>query len=230
MTSPTPDSARQPAASTWPLVHAERVALAADLAGLSSQQWATQSLCENFTVREVLAHLTAGATLSPARWMAGVIRCRFDFDRQVAIRLAEHLGASPAETLAAFRRALTSTTKPPLRVVAMLGEVIVHAQDIRRPLGIQRDYPVPALTAVATCYQASDLPVNSNSRVRGLRLTATDGPFAAGAGPRMSGTTLALIMAMAGRGCYAGELDGDGAAVFREREAASREGARRSRS
>ncbi|WP_240942518.1 hypothetical protein [Planosporangium thailandense] len=65
----------------------------------------------------MLAHLTAGASLNPVRWMAGVIRCRFDFDRQVAMRLAEHMGATPDETLARYRRVITSTTKPPFPIV-----------------------------------------------------------------------------------------------------------------
>ena len=41
------------------------------------------------TIREVLAHLTATASLNPIRRMAGVIRCRFDVDQQVAVRLGE---------------------------------------------------------------------------------------------------------------------------------------------
>ena len=220
MTSPTPATARRPAAGTWSLIHAERAALAADLAELTAQQWAAPSLCDQFTVREVLAHLTAGASLRPVRWLAGVIRCRFDFDQQVAMRLAEQLGATPAETLARFRRELASTTKPPLPVVAMLGETIVHGQDIRAPLGIERDYPVTTLTTVADYYQGSDLPVLAKKRARDLRLTATDGPFRAGTGPRVSGTTLALIMAMAGRARYCDELEGDGSAILRERQAA----------
>jgi uncharacterized protein (TIGR03083 family) len=219
MTSPTPTTDRRPATGTWPLIHAERAALAADLAELTEQRWATQSLCDRFTVREVLAHLTAGASLNTVRWMAGVIRCRFDFDRQVAMRLAEHMGATAADTLARFRRVTTSTTKPPLPVVAMLGETIVHGEDIRRPLGIERDYPVTTLTAVANYYQGSDLPVLAKERVHGLQLTATDGPFTAGAGPRVSGTTLALVMAMAGRAPYCDELDGDGVVTLRERQA-----------
>ena len=93
-------------------------------------------------MRQVLAHLTAGASLNPVRWLAGVIRCRFDFDKQVAMRLAEQLGATPAETLDTVPGRVTSTTKPPLPTVAMLGETIVHGEDIRRPLGIHRDYPI----------------------------------------------------------------------------------------
>lgn len=220
MTTSTSTADRQSAAGIWSLIHAERGALAADLADLTEPRWATQSLCDLFTVREVLAHMTAGASLGPLRWMAGVLRCRFDFDRQVAMRLAEQLGATPADTLTRFRRVTTSTTKPPVPVVAMLGETIVHGQDIRRPLGIEHDHPVATLTAVAHYYQGSDMPVLTKKRARGLRLTATDGPFAAGAGPEVSGTTLALVMAMAGRAVYCDELDGDGVAILREQSRA----------
>jgi uncharacterized protein (TIGR03083 family) len=217
VTEREPETTLRHAAGTWPLVHAERAALAADLADLTGEQWAAPSLCTGLTVREVLAHLVAGASLNPVRWLAGVIRCRFDFDKQVAMRLAEQLGATPAETLDRFRSVLTSTTKPPVPTLAMLGETIVHAQDIRLPLGIRHDYPIETLTRLAEYYQGSDLPVLTKTRARGLRLVATDGPFTIGSGPLVSGTTLALIMAMAGRGAYCEELQGDGAATLRER-------------
>jgi uncharacterized protein (TIGR03083 family) len=206
-----------PRTGIWPLVHAERAALAADLADLTGEQWATPSLCTGLTVREVLAHLTAGASLNPVRWLAGVIRCRFDFDKQVAMRLAEQLGSTPAETINRFRSVLTSTTKPPLPTLAMLGETIVHAQDIRLPLGIRHDYPIETLTRLAEYYQGSDLPVLTRKRIRGLRLAATDGPFSTGSGPLVSGPTLALTMAMTGRRAYCDEIRGDGAATLRER-------------
>jgi uncharacterized protein (TIGR03083 family) len=201
----------------WSLLHAERAALAADLENLTDEQWATPSLCTALTVREVLAHLTAGASLNPVQWLAGVIRCRFDFDKQVAMRLAEQLGTTPTETLERFRRTATSTTKPPLPIVAMLGEVIVHGEDIRRPLNIHRDYPGQALTKVAEFYQGRNSTIPSKKRSSGLRLEATDGLFSAGSGPAVSGTTLALIMAMAGRATYCDELHGEGVTVLRDR-------------
>jgi uncharacterized protein (TIGR03083 family) len=217
MTTPEPATSLQHASDIWSLVHAERAALAADLADLTGQQWATPSLCTEFTVQQVLAHLTAGASLNPVRWMAGVIRCRFDFDKMNAMRLAEQLGATPAETLTRFRRVVTSTTKAPIPPVAVLGETIVHGEDIRRPLGIHRDYPITTLTQLASYYQGSDLVVPAKKRIAGLRLQASDGPFATGSGPLVSGSTLALIMAMTGRVAYCGELGGDGAATLRAR-------------
>jgi hypothetical protein len=92
-----------------------------------------------------------------------------------------------------------------------------ESQDIRLPLGIRHDYPIGTLTRLAEYYQSSDLPVLTKTRIKGLRLVATDGPFTIGSGPLASGTTLALIMAMAGRGAYCDELQGDGAATLRER-------------
>ena len=53
----------------WPTLHAERAALAADRAGLTDARWATPSLCAGYSVRDVLAHLTAAASLGPVRWM-----------------------------------------------------------------------------------------------------------------------------------------------------------------
>ncbi|MFI8202591.1 maleylpyruvate isomerase family mycothiol-dependent enzyme [Streptomyces sp. NPDC085937] len=204
-------------AEVWGSVHAERAALAGDLRELTDDQWATPSLCDGLTVREVLAHLTAGASLGTVRWLAGVVRCRFDFDKQVALRLAEQLGAGPGETLGRFRRAVPSTTKPPLPVIAMLGETVVHGEDIRRPLGIRRAYPTGTATALAEYYSGTDLVVVARGRTCGLRLVADDGPFATGSGPLVSGRTVDLIMAMTGRTVYCDELRGDGVELLRSR-------------
>ena len=217
MTGSNPAADRGPGAEVWPLIRAERAALLVDLEDLSDEQWAMPSLCSGLSVREVLAHLTAAASLNSVRWLAGVIRCRFDFDKQVAMRLAEQLGASPAETLDRFRRVVPSRSKPPLPVVAMLGETIVHAEDIRRPLGVRRDYPIQTVTRVAEYYQGSDLVVVAKGRIGGLRLVANDGPFKTGSGALVSGSTLALTMAMTGREAYVDDLEGDGVERLRER-------------
>ncbi|GAA3170095.1 MULTISPECIES: maleylpyruvate isomerase family mycothiol-dependent enzyme [Streptomyces] len=217
MTDPRPTASRSRATEIWPLIHAERAALAADLDGLTAEQWATPSLCAGLTVREVLAHLTAGASLNAVRWMAGVLRCRFDFDKQVAVRLAEQLGAAPDETLERFRRIVPSETKPPLPAIAMLGETVVHGEDIRRPLGIRSGRPVEVVTQVAEYYRNSDMVVVAKGRIGGLRLVADDGPFTTGSGPLVSGPTLSLVMAMTGRATHCDDLDGDGVDLLRSR-------------
>ncbi|WP_433800392.1 maleylpyruvate isomerase family mycothiol-dependent enzyme [Actinomycetospora sp. CA-084318] len=203
----------------WPLIHAERAALADDLATLSDQQWQVRSLCTAWTVEETVAHLVAGASIGPWRWIRSVVGARFDFDRHNARRLAEHRGATPAETLTRFRAVVDSTTCPPGPVEMWLGEIVVHGGDVRRPLGLVRDVPVSTLTPLATFLAKQNSTVRSRSISEGLRLSATDGPFTAGPddGPLVSGPTLALVMAMAGRAAFCDDLTGAGVDVLRSR-------------
>ena len=201
----------------WNAAHVERAALAEDLAGLTDAQWALPSLCGSWSIREVVAHLTAAASVGPARWFASVLGAKFDFDLHNDRRLAEQLGATPAETLARFRNIVTSTTSTFGPREAWLGEVIVHGEDIRRPLGIVREIPAEAVTAVAEFYARAGFTVDSKRVIAGLRLEATDGPFATGDGPVAKGTTIALVMAMAGRGAYCQELFGPGVETLRVR-------------
>lgn len=205
----------------WSAIHSERAALADDLEALDDAGWGRQSLCGRWTVEEVVAHLTAGASIGRLRWFASVLGARFDFDLHNQERLAEHRGPSPAATLQRFRRVLTSTTAPSGHTPAWLGEIVVHGQDIRRPLAIERTPSTDAVTEVARFFARRDFTVASRSTTKDLRLEATDGTFCTGEGPLVSGTTLALTMAMAGRGAYCDDLEGDGVATLRERCATS---------
>ncbi|MEV0720816.1 maleylpyruvate isomerase family mycothiol-dependent enzyme [Asanoa sp. NPDC050611] len=201
----------------WPAVHAARAALAADLAELDESQWSHPTLCGDWVVEDVVAHLTAAASTTMPRWLASIVGARFDADLHNQRRLAEQRGATPAETLERFRRIVGSTTAPTRHTAAWLGEVVVHGQDIRRPLGLSATPPVDAVTEVARFFARRDFTVASRSKTRGLRLAATDGPFEAGEGPLVSGPTLAITMAMAGRTVYCDELTGPGVPVLRER-------------
>lgn len=198
-------------------IHTERAALADDLAELTDAQWSTPSLCGEWTVEEVVAHLTAAASTGRFRWMGSVLAARFDFDLHNRRRMAEHRGVTPAETLERFRNIITSTTAASGHTPAWLGEVVVHGQDIRHPLGLARTPAIEAVTEVARFFARRDFTVNSRTAVRGLRLEATDGPFESGSGPLVRGTTLALVMAMAGRAVYCDELTGAGVATLRSR-------------
>ena len=204
----------------WTLARAERTALADDLATLTPEQWRHPTLCGRWDVEEVVAHLTAAASLGRWQWLRSIVGARFRPDVHNARRLAEHRGATPAETLDRFRAVLASTTAPSGDTPAYLGEVLVHAQDIRRPLGLTREPTVEAATPVAEFYVRKDFTVDSRRHVAGLRLQADDGPFAAGDGPLVTGSTLALVMGMAGRTAYLDDLDGPGLPMLRARLAA----------
>lgn len=201
----------------WAAIHAERASLADDLAGLSEEQWHAPSLSGAWTVQDVVAHLTAAASVGRVRWLRSIVGARFRADVHNQRRMLEHRGRTPAETLDRFRAVVGSTTAASGHTAAWLGEVVVHAQDIRRPLGLTTTPALTAVAPVADFYAARDFAVASRTAMKGLRLEAVDSDFAAGDGPLVRGTTLALVMMMAGRHAYGEDLTGPGAETLRAR-------------
>jgi len=206
----------------WSHVHVERAKLADDLANLEPAQWRHSTLCGRWDVEDVVAHLVAAALTGRGRWIRSIVGARFRTDVHNARRLAEHKGRNPEETFARFRAAIDSTVAPTGHTAAYLGEVLVHAQDIRQPLGLPRRPSVEALTPVAEFFAKQDFAVSSRKVAAGLQLVASDGPFRAGSGPRVEGSTLALVMAMAGRDAYLDELEGPGLEELRARVSGAR--------
>jgi uncharacterized protein (TIGR03083 family) len=202
---------------TWPVIHAERKALSADLRNLTSEQWATPSLCSQWTVRDVLAHLTSAATLTPPAFVAKLAGSGFSFDKMQEKGVAAQRGDSPADTLARFGGVLTSVKHPPGPADTWLGETIVHAEDIRRPLGIEHRYPTDAVVQVADFFKGLNLLIGSKRRISGLALLATDTEWSHGTGPEVAGPILSLVMAMTGRKAADDDLTGDGVATLRSR-------------
>jgi uncharacterized protein (TIGR03083 family) len=201
----------------WPTVHAERKALAADLRALSTDDWAKPSLCGSWTVRDVLAHMTSAAQMTPPAFFAGLLASGFSFDRFQEKGVAGHQGNSPADTLTGFEAVLTSVKHPPGPADTWLGETIVHSEDIRRALGINHAYPTAEVVRVADFYKGSNLLIGSKRRIEGLTLHATDTDWSHGTGPEVSGPILSLVMAMTGRKAADEDLTGDGAATLRAR-------------
>jgi uncharacterized protein (TIGR03083 family) len=201
----------------WALAYAERTALAENLSGLTAEQWRHGTLCGLWNVEEVVAHLTAAASLNQWRWIRSMVGARFRVDVHNQRRMVEQMGGTPAGTLDRFRSIIDSTTAPSGHTPAYLGEIIVHAQDIRKPLGLSRTPSIEAMTPVADFYSSRDFAVPSKTTVAGLQLQSDDGPFGRGTGPLVTGSTLALVMSMAGRAAYLDQLDGPGAATLRDR-------------
>ena len=149
----------------WPLAHTERAALAEDLADLSAEQWRHGTLCGEWDVEDVLAHLAAAASLNQWRWVRSMVGARFRVDVHNQRQMVEHRGSTPSETLDRFHAILGSTTAPSGHTPAYLGEVVVHAQDIRQPLGLPRTPVVEALTPVADFFVARNFTVPSRIAV-----------------------------------------------------------------
>ncbi|MFF5790804.1 maleylpyruvate isomerase family mycothiol-dependent enzyme [Paeniglutamicibacter sp. NPDC012692] len=113
--------ARSSERGLWALLHAERAALADDLSDLSTEQWHHKTLCGEWDVEQVVAHLTAAASLNQWQWLRSMLGARFRPDVHNQRRLQEHRGNTPAETLERFRAVITSNIAPSSHTPAYLG-------------------------------------------------------------------------------------------------------------
>ncbi|MEU2629669.1 maleylpyruvate isomerase family mycothiol-dependent enzyme [Kitasatospora sp. NPDC007106] len=131
------------------LVHTERRALPADVRDLTTEQWTVESPYAGRSVRDTSAHTAATARTTPPLFFPGTARAGFRFEVMTAREVAAPTVGEPAATVAAFEAELDRVRHPPGPTDTRPGETAVHAEDIRRPLGITHAHPPRALTRCA---------------------------------------------------------------------------------
>jgi uncharacterized protein (TIGR03083 family) len=201
----------------WPLIHAERAALIDDLAELDAERWTSPSLCGEWSVHEVFGHMTATARMTPPKFFAQMAKSGFRFHTMTANAAAREASATPSQSLTAFRAVLSATDHPPGPMDTWIGEALVHSEDIRRPLGIRREYPLETVLRAADFYKRSNALIGARNRIAGLSLRATDVDWTTGSGPEVRGPAMSLVMAMTGRSAALADLSGDGLDTLRSR-------------
>lgn len=212
-----------PPAELMRMIADERRRAADFIDSLTPEQLGTPSLCQGWTVKQVAAHIIAPFATRRRWYLPVLVRSRFSLHRGIAM-LAERIAERPAPQIAAVLRENAETPfRPP--VVGFLGQLTdlqIHGQDMRRPLGLTRDFEPERLRASLE-FLVGRSAVGAFVRrglTAGLRFEATDVAWTAGEGPTVRGPGEALMLALAGRGAALPELDGDGVAVLRERLAA----------
>ena len=202
----------------WAMFDAEREALCGDLADLRVDQWDAQSLCAEWKVRHVVAHLVAECDRRTAPMLVGVIRSGMSPNRYIAREALDAGEASPDTLLAALRGTVGTHRGPPMaKPIAMVSDTVCHSGDIRRPLGITRTAPEVVLLEVADNLKGANFPLGTRKRIAGLRLTATDADWSTGDGPVVEGPLESLVLVMAGRSAVLEDLSGEGIAVLAPR-------------
>ena len=199
----------------WPIVHTERAALIDDLEHLDDVDWARASLCEGWSVHDVVAHLVDNAKTTRLGFVVSLARARFDFDRQNARGVARERGSSPAETLGRLRRVALRTSTPPAPLDTRIVEEIVHGVDIRRPLGIAHSYPIHAILRSMQVQATTPAAFGgAKELVQRVRLVPTDADETLGNGPAISGPALSLLLAISGRRTAWADLSGPGLSIL----------------
>jgi uncharacterized protein (TIGR03083 family) len=201
----------------WSAVRAETLDLGDRLADLNNEQWDSPSLCPAWRIRDVMAHLTAGAegAFGIRAVFGGLLRHGFDYNRWIAVDGQRRGRQEPTVILQAFRTTAEYAAPSAGKPITALTHVLVHGQDICRPLGIQRDLDEAHLVPVAN-FVASSFIFRAKNRIAGLKLTATDADWSYGDGPEVRGQAEALVMMMAGRSIALEDLSGDGINALRQ--------------
>ena len=198
------------------MIHAERAALVDDVACLTPEQWATTSLCDGWDIHDMVAHLAATATLSLPRFAKEFLLAGFSSGRIVDNQVAEGRRREPSETLCALRSAIFSTASPPQPIITRVIEIIVHSEDIRRPLHIWHDYST-TYVADALDYLSRDRSSGAKARLAGLHLHDTASDTDIGSGLLVEGPAVPLLLAAAGRSVALADLRGPGIRTLRDR-------------
>jgi uncharacterized protein (TIGR03083 family) len=202
----------------WRVIERERIALVEDLSTVPAAAWEVQSLCAAWKVRDVVAHVIAGASTTKREWFRDFTKSGFNFNRFISRDAVARGRAEPLELLELLRSTASSRNVPPGATrQGMLNETVCHAQDIRRPLGFTREYPTEALEAVADSFKGKGYPFGSKKRIAGIRLVATDAEWSTGQGPEASGPLEALVMVMAGRRAALADLTGPATSTIERR-------------
>ena len=206
------------------IVRVERRAFLDTLESLTDEQWTRQSLCSEWRVIDVAAHLAWAPVLGVIGGGVALAKSRFSMNRMIASSAVAWSGRGRDAILGQLADNLETGAKPiGMPTVAALADAVVHSLDVRRPLGLARPVRAEALGPVADFVLRTTWPMNTvvggnaASRVARVRLVAGDADWAHGDGPEVRASSEAIVLLLYGRSLRADELTGDGAQTVRAR-------------
>ena len=161
-------------------------------------QWRTPSLCADWTVREVVGHL-----ITPFAWGTTKFLRRFVVGgcnvHKTMSQAAKQLAQRPTSTLVGTLRAHAETrlAPPGLGPEASLIDIVMHTQDICRPLGIPQsvdgDRARCILDFLVSWHGYKAWVLTDPRWIAGLRLAPDDLDWVWG-GAEVRGTAAAVMM------------------------------------
>jgi uncharacterized protein (TIGR03083 family) len=183
-----------------PLVAGAFAALADAMEDLPPSQGDTPSLCEGWTVRNVLAHMTMPARYSRDAFAARLRSDGFDFTR-LSNRIADQDGALPFDVLVKDLRgdAMANWVPPEGGFAGALTHVVIHGLDVTVPLGLRRTCADEAMRLVLDGLTTGGVHRHFGTEVDGLHLCATDLDWSYGSGTRVDAPAQHIALLLCGR-------------------------------
>ncbi len=204
---------------TWASINSGREAFATYLDTLTPDDWNKQSLCAEWTVKDVVAHMLVIPTIPKGKVFRSFVGSGFNLNKMNAKWIKQlTTELSSADMVAKARSSASSRTLPPgLKLLGALNELAVHSEDVARSTGKVFDLPTATYVACLDHLKVTQPVFGTKKRIAGLRLEATDTDWSTGEGPTVSGTSKQLLMAMAGRPSAFGSLTGEGVTTLQSR-------------
>jgi uncharacterized protein (TIGR03083 family) len=191
------------------------------VATLTSDDWASPSLCDEWTNHDVLAHLVVGYGGGFGPMVAEMYRHGGSFDgANTALACTLAATRTPTELLDDFAR-LIDQPKGTSRLLPrrmLVGDHVTHELDILYAL--DRESDVCAHVVIAVLKTQVSLPnpfVPAFVNSRGFHLAATDVDWAHGGGPEVRGRAAELVSVLGNRPKMLPRLSGDGVAELSSR-------------
>ena len=186
--------------------------------GLDEDQLQTPSLCDAWTVREVLGHLVMPLTGTVRGFLLQVVRARGSLNR-ASEAVAGELSRRPVRELTSLLRnnADLHGKAPGVGPMGQMADGCVHLRDCARPLGLRDDVSLDDWRMVLDWLPSGVPGLVPRRRLDGIRLVATDQEWSNGTGREVTGPSEALAMAVTGRTVALNDLHGSGVDLLRQR-------------
>jgi uncharacterized protein (TIGR03083 family) len=186
--------------------------------GLDEDQLQVRSLCDAWTVREVLGHLVMPLTRSLGGFLLQVGRARGSLDR-ASEAVAGELARRPVGELTALLRdrADQHGKAPGMGPMGQMADGCLHLRDCARPLGLHDDVTLDDWRMLLDWLPSGVPGLVPKRRAEGLQLVADDQDWSWGTGEVISGPSEAMAMALAGRMVALKDLHGPGVGLLRDR-------------
>lgn len=196
----------------------QRRSIAALVEGLDTDQLATPSLCAEWDIKTVAAHLVSDFTDGFWGFLVSGVR-HGNIDRGIDALARRRAQASAAEIAETLRRRAGHRLSPPITgPLSGLTDVLVHGADMRIPLGIpHRPDPQHVARVIDFLTSRAQLGFFPHRRLRGIQLRDEDTGGTWGEGQVISGPGAAVMLAVCGRTVAFDWLSGPGLAVLQAR-------------